>query len=198
MIRKAIAIDFDGCLCTDAFPDIGEPNWPVIYKAKAEQRAGAGLILWTCREDQLLLDALSACESWGLTFDAVNESLPDWIEAFKTKPRKVGATEYWDDKAVNPITLNGTYVNAEWFNQVNAELQAYKKAKAEESKPLTQEQLWYMSGEPIWITGEQFHPRWDLIRRVTTSGMSTYTLGFLSWEDCLKTWFARRRPEEVI
>lgn len=44
-MRKAIAIDFDGCLCTDEFPAVGEPNWPVIYRAKAEQRAGAGLIL---------------------------------------------------------------------------------------------------------------------------------------------------------
>lgn len=57
-MRKAIAIDFDGCLCTDAFPAVGRPNWPVINRAKAEQRAGAGLILWTCREDQLLLDAM--------------------------------------------------------------------------------------------------------------------------------------------
>lgn len=102
-MRKAIAIDFDGCLCTDVFPDIGKPNWPVIHKAKSEQKAGAGLILWTCREGQLLQDAIAACESWGLTFDAVNESLPDWIEAFKNQPRKVGATEYWDDKAINPI-----------------------------------------------------------------------------------------------
>ena len=99
-MRKAIAIDFDGCLSTDAFPAIGEPNWPVINQAKAEQRAGAGLILWTCREDQLLQDAIAACEGWGLTFDAVNESLPDWIEAFGNRPRKVGASEYWDDKAV--------------------------------------------------------------------------------------------------
>ena len=35
-----------------------------------------------------------------MIFDAVNESLPDWIEAFGTTPRKVGASEYWDDKAV--------------------------------------------------------------------------------------------------
>lgn len=98
-MRKAIAIDFDGCLCTNAYPEIGEPNWPVIRRAQAEQRAGAGLILWTCREDQLLLDAIAACEGWGLTFDAVNESLPDWIEEFGTRPRKVGASEYWDDKA---------------------------------------------------------------------------------------------------
>ena len=32
-MRKAIAIDFDGCLCTDAYPEIGEPNWPVIRRA---------------------------------------------------------------------------------------------------------------------------------------------------------------------
>ena len=108
-MRKAIAIDFDGCLCTDAFPAIGEPNWPVIKRAQAEQRAGAGLILWTCREDQLLLDAIAACESWGLTFDAVNESLPDWIEEFETRPRKVGASEYWDDKAVRlPVVPIGS------------------------------------------------------------------------------------------
>ena len=59
-MRKAIAIDFDGCLCTDAFPEIGEPNWAVINRAKTEQQAGAGLILWTCREGQLLLDAVEA------------------------------------------------------------------------------------------------------------------------------------------
>ena len=104
-LRKAIAIDFDGCLCTDAFPAIGEPNWPVIKRAQAEQRAGAGLILWTCREGQILQDAIAACEGWGLTFDSINESLPDWIEAFGTQPRKVGASEYWDDKAASiPVT----------------------------------------------------------------------------------------------
>ena len=42
---KAIAIDFDGCICTNAFPNIGAPNRSVIDKAIAEQAAGAGLIL---------------------------------------------------------------------------------------------------------------------------------------------------------
>ena len=99
-LRKAIAIDFDGCLCADTYPDIGAPNWTVIAKAAEEQAAGAGLILWTCREGASLEAALAACARWGLTFDTVNESLPDWIETFGTRPRKVGATEYWDDKAV--------------------------------------------------------------------------------------------------
>ena len=65
-MRKAIAIDFDGCLCAEAYPEIGEPNWPVIQRAKQEQQAGAGLILWTVREGQLLQDALDACKRWGL------------------------------------------------------------------------------------------------------------------------------------
>lgn len=111
-MRKAIAIDFDGCLCTDAFPAIGEPNWPVIKRAQAEQRAGAGLILWTCREGQILQDAIVACESWGLTFDSVNESLPDWIEAFGTQPRKVGASEYWDDRAVQ---MPASHTKGKWI-----------------------------------------------------------------------------------
>ena len=97
---KAIAVDFDGCICTNAFPNIGTPNWSVIDKAIAEQAAGAGLILWTCREGELLQQALDACAQWGLHFDAVNESLPSWIAAFGTRPRKVGASEYWDDRAV--------------------------------------------------------------------------------------------------
>lgn len=99
-LRKAIAIDFDGCLCKDEYPAVGEPNWPVINAAKAEQANGAALILWTCRVDEALDEALVACEQWGLHFDAVNENLPERVEFFGTAPRKVGADEYWDDRAV--------------------------------------------------------------------------------------------------
>jgi hypothetical protein len=98
-LPKAIAIDFDGCLCANAYPDIGVPNWEIIVAAAAEQIAGAGLILWTCREGELLENALEACARWGLHFDAVNDSLPSWKKFYGNDTRKVGATEYWDDKA---------------------------------------------------------------------------------------------------
>ena len=104
-MKKAIAIDFDGCLCFNAYPEIGAPYWDVIIKARQEQEDGAGLILWTCREGPLLQAALEAAARWGIHFDAVNESLPEWIEAFGTRPRKVGASEYWDDRAV--AVING-------------------------------------------------------------------------------------------
>lgn len=35
----------------------------------------------------------------GLHFDAVNDSLPSWKKFYGNDTRKVGATEYWDDKA---------------------------------------------------------------------------------------------------
>lgn len=100
-MRKVIAIDFDGCLCSNAYPRIGKPNWRVISEALIAQKSGAALILWTCREGDELREAVDACCRWGLRFDAVNESLPEWAAAFGTAPRKVGASEYWDDKAVN-------------------------------------------------------------------------------------------------
>lgn len=99
-VKKVIAIDFDGCLCANAWPEIGHPNWDVIAAAKSEQEAGAALILWTCREDELLQNAIEAAARWGLTFDAVNDSLPEWKGAWGNNPRKIGASEYWDDHAV--------------------------------------------------------------------------------------------------
>jgi len=99
-MKKAIAIDFDGCLCSDAYPDIGEPCWPVINRALAEQRAGAGLILWTCRVGEYLTEAVAACAGWGLIFDTVNENLSERVEIFGSDCRKVSADEYWDDRAV--------------------------------------------------------------------------------------------------
>lgn len=73
-MRRAIAIDFDGCICQSKYPEIGEPNWHVIEEAKKEQAAGAGLILWTCRAGKELDAAITACKEWGLNFDAVNQS----------------------------------------------------------------------------------------------------------------------------
>lgn len=99
-MRKAIAVDFDGCLCQDRYPAIGPPNWEVIRRALEEQRAGAALILWTCRQGEYLAQAVNACRLWGLVFDAINENLLERIAAYGNDCRKISADEYWDDKSV--------------------------------------------------------------------------------------------------
>ena len=100
-MRKIIAIDFDGCLCSNAFPEIGTPHWEIITRAAQERADGAALILWTCRVGQRLQEALEACARWGLQFDAVNDNLPEMVQHFGgSNCRKVVASEYWDDHAV--------------------------------------------------------------------------------------------------
>lgn len=66
----------------------------------------------------MLQDAVTACEGWGLIFDAINESLPDWIEKFGTQPRKVGASEYWDDKAARIPTADRFFVGGATDNSI--------------------------------------------------------------------------------
>ena len=105
---KVIAIDSDGCLCFNVYPDIGAPYWNVICAAIQEQIAGAKLILWTCREGDDLQAAVDACSRWGLQFDAINENLPERIAYYGNDCRKIGADEYWDDRAV--YTVNGQFL----------------------------------------------------------------------------------------
>lgn len=99
-MRKAIAIDFDGCLCDWAWPEIGAAHMNVIQAAIREKENGAALILWTCRVGERLGEAVKFCSDLGLTFDAVNANLPERIAAYQNDCRKVSADEYWDDKAV--------------------------------------------------------------------------------------------------
>ena len=100
-MRKIIAVDFDGTICTDAYPEIGEPRWDVINKLKIEKARGAALILWTCRCGMDLFAAIRACYEWGLEFDAVNENLPESKERWGNDPRKIAADIYLDDRAMN-------------------------------------------------------------------------------------------------
>lgn len=106
---KVIAVDFDGCLCENSWPDIGDDNPQVVEAVLREQAQGAKIILWTCRQGELLEAALSWCESRGIRFDCVNEPLPELKEQFGNDSRKIFATEYWDDRAVelpHPKYLN--------------------------------------------------------------------------------------------
>lgn len=43
--KKVIAVDFDGTLFTNNWPNVGDPILPMINKAKKEQANGAALIL---------------------------------------------------------------------------------------------------------------------------------------------------------
>ena len=92
------AVDFDGTLCANAWPDIGEPNTYIIEHFIALQACGNKLILNTCREGELLNNAKLWCAEQGLVFDAYNENLPEMIEQYGGDCRKISADWYCDDK----------------------------------------------------------------------------------------------------
>lgn len=95
-----IAVDFDGTICENKWPNIGRPNRFVIDALKRHKENGDQVILWTCRSGALLEAAVQFCRLAGLEFDAINDNVPERIATFGNNSRKVSADEYWDDKAI--------------------------------------------------------------------------------------------------
>ncbi len=102
-----IAVDFDGTLCESRYPEIGQPNIPLINGLKEKQAQGDKLILWTCRSGEYLEKAVEWCRSHGLTFDRVNENLPEILELWGNDSRKITADVYIDDRAAAPMAFAG-------------------------------------------------------------------------------------------
>ena len=98
--NKVIAVDFDGTIVTDKFPEIGEPNQDLVKWLKDYRLNGGKLILWTSRNGDALPKAVDFCKSLGLEFDAVNENLKEVQEKWNGDTRKVLADYYLDDKAI--------------------------------------------------------------------------------------------------
>lgn len=92
------AVDFDGTLCVDKYPEIGEARVHRVQKVIDLQKRGHKIILWTCRTDQQLAEAVDWCRERGLVFDAVNDNLPEIKEAWGGNTRKVYCDHYIDDK----------------------------------------------------------------------------------------------------
>lgn len=98
-MKKVIAVDFDGTLCTKNWPGIGEPNSELISQLAEEQKNGAAIILFTCREGKRLKEAVAWCKDQGLKFDEVNRNLRERIKIYRSDSRKISADVYIDDRA---------------------------------------------------------------------------------------------------
>lgn len=98
MKQNIIAVDFDGTLCENKWPEIGMPNEELIKYLKKRQANGEKLILWTSRNEEQIKEAVEWCKKHGLVFDAVNDNLPEIVEAFGGNCRKIFANEYIDDR----------------------------------------------------------------------------------------------------
>jgi len=94
-----IAVDFDGTIVEDAYPNIGKPQLFAFETMKRLQNDGHRLILWTYRCGKKLDDAVAFCNQNGIEFYAINNSFPN--EEYNNKEsRKIGADLFIDDRNI--------------------------------------------------------------------------------------------------
>jgi len=98
-----IAVDFDGTLHCGEFPDIGKPLPGAVDVMRRLKSDGHHIIIWTCREDKHLSDALNWLEGWEIQYDCVNENATNGVGRFGYNARKVYADVYIDDRQVGGL-----------------------------------------------------------------------------------------------
>lgn len=107
------AIDFDGTIVENKFPQIGELNQQTANFIRHIKSKGHKWILWTMREGERLTEALEFLAIHDLIPDCVNDNLPELKETYGNNPRKVYADCYIDDHNAGglevPLWWNGTF-----------------------------------------------------------------------------------------
>ena len=97
-----IAVDFDGTIVDDKYPNVGAAKIFAFETLKELQNKGHRLILWTYRCEEKLNDAVDFCKKNGIEFYAVNNSYPE--EKFNGKvSRKINADVFIDDRNVGGL-----------------------------------------------------------------------------------------------
>lgn len=110
-----IAVDFDGVLCENKFPDIGPPNYGVISIIRQLIDKGHEVVLWTSRNGDELERAVSWCHDYGLHFCSVNEPAPsnekEYADKYPIQSRKIYADVYIDDHNLESVTNGKKNIN---------------------------------------------------------------------------------------
>ena len=100
--KLIIAVDFDGTIVEDAYPNIGNPRLFAFETLIRLQNDGHRLILWTYRNGSRLNEAVIFCKENGIDFYAVNESFPG-EELTESISRKIHADLFIDDRNIGGV-----------------------------------------------------------------------------------------------
>lgn len=99
--RKIIAVDFDGTIVTNEWPDIGKLRKDIMKDVCREiWKNNAYIIIWTCRSGRELQEMEDYLKDINFPYDRINANAPWVIDKWGRDNRKIFANEYWDDRAV--------------------------------------------------------------------------------------------------
>lgn len=93
-----IAVDFDGTIVQHRYPYIGKEIPFAITTLKKLSQEGHRLVLWTCREGELLDEAVQWCRERGLEFFSVNRDYPEASSVPTDGCRKPKVDMFIDDR----------------------------------------------------------------------------------------------------
>jgi hypothetical protein len=104
-----IAVDFDGTIVEHEYPEIGEEIPFATDTLKMLIADRHKLILWSCREGQLLDDAINWCRERGVEFYAINRDYPEEKKEYNEHfSRKLKVDMFIDDRNVGGLPDWGT------------------------------------------------------------------------------------------
>jgi 5'-3' exonuclease len=99
MRPKIIAVEFDGVLVIDCWPNIGDINTDVIDAIRHERKRGTRFVLQISRTGEELEAAINFCMTNGLEFDGINENM-HIDKSHLHNYGRVYADEYWDERKI--------------------------------------------------------------------------------------------------
>lgn len=100
MKSLVLAVDFDGTIVEDRYPEIGKPLPFAIDTLKRLHADGHRIVLWTFRHGRPLRNAVEFLESQGVNLYAVNQSFPEESEQLDGYSRKIHADWFIDDRNI--------------------------------------------------------------------------------------------------
>lgn len=109
---QSVAVDIDSTLSIGdyKYPELGEPNIPLIKSLNRFREEGGVVVINTLRETgsplgDILTPALEFLKENGLEWDYVNDNIPERIRKWNDNPRKIAATYHIDDRNIDPLSF---------------------------------------------------------------------------------------------
>ena len=104
-----IAVDFDGTIVQDMFPEVGAVLPGAAKTLRRLHEAGHTIIIWTCRRDERLKEAICCLMREEIPYSRVNSNADEVVKAYGGDTRKICADMYIDDKNFGGVDWEAIY-----------------------------------------------------------------------------------------
>lgn len=110
MKRLTLAVDFDGTIVEEGFPNIGAIKPRTLEFMKQAFEKGHLVIIWTARSGEHLIKAHEFLIENEIPFHYINENPEDPYFIAGSQGRKIFAHYYLDDRAVHVNDLEKLFI----------------------------------------------------------------------------------------